>query len=894
MSRAGVAGFFWVWVVLWTAPGFCDQVYRKSDPVPIVGNVLKQDAREVQIEVEGVILKLPRETIERVVLDGQSRASAQEQAAEINRLLERGQVFGPGEALELLHQAVAGRDSIEPELGPPARRAAERSFFQLKELHETGNFTLLFQRIEQLTHPGLLPAWKQAFPGNAFNDEYRRLAQSYEAIAHLLRAESRLAATRELDSARSDFTRATQLLGPQDFLAGAYLDLRSYRRACYGQLRVLKVQLQTLPEAVRRQLATSISERDITHLFAEARRDREGDDKPVVYLDEIVYRNLIEDEQWFRNQGLIYRVVMATPGPTPPPVVRVLSTPASPSEPVPEPESEPPPKETLKETLAAIKSGKFAQAVANFKNSLGGYLQYAIYALYALGALILWIGIPRWILHLRERRGDIHAAHYRQWSRFLAPIALGAYLVKMLATRPRRAKHRCPFCGCGLDDMEAYADLNFMACPNCHQTITPVYDLEDYIEFLVGCVKRDMELSKIGAMSLKAIIEKDAMSKLVRSIITLAVRRRASDLHVEPDAEGLKIRVRVDGMLQELTSMPKPLASPLVSALKVLGNLDIAERRVPQDGRFQIWVDKADVDIRIASAPAALGEKCSLRLLDSRTIQVDPLRLGMEDSARDIFERTIRKPHGLVLVTGPTGSGKSTTLYVALQMMNTGERNIISIEDPIEFKIKGVNQMQVNPQANFTFATGMRSILRQDPDVIMVGEIRDEETADIAIEAAMTGHLVLSTLHTIDSASAIGRLMDLGVEPRRFGDALQLIIAQRLMRLNCTQCAAPYKPKNSELEALGIKQEEMSGDDWKPMKGAGCNICRFTGFFGRVGLFEMFVPNTELRALIEQRAGTNDIRNAALATGLMTLRTQGLERARTGLTPLEEVLRVTA
>lgn len=892
MKTTGAVGLLCVGLFFCALSGFSDQVYKKGDPVPITGNVVKQDNLEVHVKVQGVILKLPRETVERVVLDGPSRTSTQEQAAEINRLAGNGKIFGAGEALEVFYQAVAGKTALEPELGPPARRIAEIAFFQLKTLHDEGNYEVLLQRIGQLTHPDLFPAWKQVFPENTFDTEFRRLVQSYEAVAILLRAEAKLATPTELEGAQSDFSSATQLLGPQDYLGGDFLDLRSYRRACYGQLRTLKKRLQTLPEAERRQLAASVIEQDITRLFAEARRDREAEGKPVVLLDEIVFRNLLEDEQWFRNQGVIYRVVMATPGPTPPPVVRVLSTPIE--TPAPVAEAEPEEKAPQKKIFEDLKSGKFAQALANIKNSLGGYMQYGIYVIYVLVALILWIGIPRWILRMRERRGDIYAAQYRQWSRFLAPISLAMYLAKTLATRPRRAKHRCPFCGCGLDDMESYADLNFLACPNCHQTITPVYDLEDYIEFLVGCVKRDMELSKIGSLSLKAIIEKDAMSKLVRSLITLAVRRRASDLHVEPDAEGLKIRVRVDGMLQELTSMPKPLASPLVSALKVLGNLDIAERRVPQDGRFQIWVDKADVDIRIASAPAALGEKCSLRLLDSRTIQVDPARLGMEDSAREIFEHTIRKPHGLMLVTGPTGSGKSTTLYVALQMMNTGERNIISIEDPIEFKIKGVNQMQVNPQANFTFATGMRSILRQDPDVIMVGEIRDEETADIAIEAAMTGHLVLSTLHTIDSASAIGRLMDLGVEPRRFGDALQLIIAQRLMRLNCAQCAAPYKPKKSDLDHLGIKEEELTTDDWKAMKGAGCDICRFTGFFGRVGLFEMFVPNTELRALIEQRAGTNDIRNAALATGMLTLRAQGLARARAGLTPIEEVLRVTA
>jgi type IV pilus assembly protein PilB len=805
----------------------------------------------------------------------------QEKAATVRTLLEQGRIFGEGEALDRL-EAIAespGASEQDPYVRA-ARQLFERVVPRLKYARdETGDSDFLLNVVGRLEEPKVQELFRAAFPAGQYDQEFRRTLNEYGGAAHLLRGRSAVEGQGDLKTAQREFAEAADLLGPQDFLNDEVVDLQSYRWARFWQIRTLREELSRVPPDQLRALAPVDAE--IQRLFKEARR---GD----LPLSEELYKALLYEEEWYRTNRLIYFTEIA-PAATPPPTPNWTALP-SPT-PTPSPTEE---VSGVSNAFKKLKKGALKEAWNSLMGSLGAFSVYIIPALYVIGGLLAWIYIPRGILRMRERRADIHAARFRTWPRLAAPFALIAYIFTAIKERPKRGRHKCPFCNFSLDDIESYAEMNFLACPNCHQTITPVYDLEDYIEYLVEAVKRELEMSKMGAVNLKAVIEKDAMAKLVRAIITLAVRRRASDLHVEPEAEGVKIRARIDGMLQELTTMPKVMASPLVSALKVMGNLDIAERRVPQDGRFQIWVDKADIDIRIASAPSALGEKCSLRLLDSRSINVDPSRLGMDEQTTSIFESTIRKPHGMLLVTGPTGSGKSTTLYVALQQINTGEKNIISVEDPIEFKIKGVNQMQVNPAANFTFATGLRSILRQDPDVIMVGEVRDRETADIAIEAAMTGHLVLSTLHTIDAASAIGRLVDLGVEPRRFADALQLIIAQRLLRLNCSECAKPYRPKKSEWDAVGIDEEALGQDEWKPMKGTGCDVCRFTGFFGRMGLFEMLVPDEEIRDAIERKVNTSKIRHAAKAKGMKSLREQGLDRVKEGLTTLEEVIRVTA
>jgi type II secretory ATPase GspE/PulE/Tfp pilus assembly ATPase PilB-like protein len=342
-------------------------------------------------------------------------------------------------------------------------------------------------------------------------------------------------------------------------------------------------------------------------------------------------------------------------------------------------------------------------------------------------------------------------------------------------------------------------------------------------------------------------------------------------------------------MLHDLTILPKSLANSVVSAVKVMSNLNITERRAPQDGKTNLWVDKADVDIRVVSSPAATGEKVSMRLLDSRMIFVDSTKLGVEGENLERFERAIRKPHGLILMTGPAGSGKTTTIYVALNTINTGEKNIITIEDPIEYQIKGINQMQVNPAANFTFATGLRSILRQDPDVILVGEIRDKETAEVAVEAAVTGHLIFTTLHTIDTASAFTRLLDLGAEASRFAAAIVAVIAQRLLRLNCTECKKAYKPKKEILEQLGFPP---TSKDFTFMHGTGCESCFHTGFRGRVGIFEIFVPDESMKEILETNVTSSVIRELARKKGMRTLREEGIKKVVQGQTTPEEVLRI--
>jgi type II secretory ATPase GspE/PulE/Tfp pilus assembly ATPase PilB-like protein len=385
-------------------------------------------------------------------------------------------------------------------------------------------------------------------------------------------------------------------------------------------------------------------------------------------------------------------------------------------------------------------------------------------------------------------------------------------------------------------------------------------------------------------------VEKDAMLKLVRAVITLVVRKRASDLHMETEQEGGKIRARIDGIMYELLVLPRDMAFSFISALKVMANLDITERRVPQDGKISMWIDKQDYDLRINTSPASMGEKVVIRVLNQRAINVDPTKLGLEADNLEKYQRAIHKPHGLVIVTGPSGSGKSTTLYVALNELNTGDKNMVTIEDPIEYQLKGLSQMQVNPGANFTFANGLRSILRQDPDVIMVGEIRDKETAEAALEAAMTGHLVLTTLHTIDAPSAFSRMSDLGIETRRIASAVNCVIAQRLARTICVDCKQQYKPKKQDLDLLNL----TTVTDITYVRGAGCETCMNTGYFGRMALFEILIPDDSLKEILEGGASVQVIKEIARKSGYRTLRDEGLLKVRQGVTTVEEVLRVTS
>jgi len=379
--------------------------------------------------------------------------------------------------------------------------------------------------------------------------------------------------------------------------------------------------------------------------------------------------------------------------------------------------------------------------------------------------------------------------------------------------------------------------------------------------------------------------------RLVNQLIFQAVKDRASDIHIEPFERELVVRFRIDGILYDIVKPPKRFQSIIVSRVKIMAELNIAEKRLPQDGRIRTKIAGKDVDIRVSVIPTAFGERIVMRLLD-RSATLLPLdQLGLAGQNLKIVQRLIHQSHGIILVTGPTGSGKTTTLYAALQKINSNDKNIITIEDPIEYQLHGVGQMQVNPKIDLTFATGLRSILRQDPDVILVGEIRDVETAEIAIHAALTGHLVFSTLHTNDSFGAVTRLVDMGIEPFLVSSSVIAVMAQRLIRRVCRGCAVAYVPSAEQLREIGIDRER--GDAAIRRAGPGCTQCKQTGYHGRVGIHELLVVDDEIRALVMKNADAATIRRSATARGMPTLREDGAQKVLEGLTTIEEVIRVT-
>jgi type IV pilus assembly protein PilB len=377
--------------------------------------------------------------------------------------------------------------------------------------------------------------------------------------------------------------------------------------------------------------------------------------------------------------------------------------------------------------------------------------------------------------------------------------------------------------------------------------------------------------------------------KLVNSIIGQAVEQGVSDIHLEPDGRDMRVRFRIDGVLSETTTIPRRMVAGVVSRIKIMGDLDIAEKRVPQDGRVGLTVEKRPVDVRIVSMPSVHGEGLVMRLLDKGQVLLDLDTLGMDGDARDRFERGFHKAHGAVLVTGPTGSGKSTTLYAALSAVNSIDKNIITIEDPVEYQLAGINQLQVNMKAGLSFARGLRSMLRADPDIIMVGEIRDAETARIAVESALTGHLVLSTLHTNDAPSAISRLTEMGIEPFLSASALDCIVAQRLVRTLCVPCRRETTLSPAAMESAGFD----CPDGIQAYEAVGCARCSGTGYKGRRGLYEVMSVSEEIRTLTVERASADAIRKVAVSQGMRELRQDGLERVKQGITSISEVARVT-
>ncbi|HTQ69772.1 MAG TPA: ATPase, T2SS/T4P/T4SS family [Solirubrobacteraceae bacterium] len=417
--------------------------------------------------------------------------------------------------------------------------------------------------------------------------------------------------------------------------------------------------------------------------------------------------------------------------------------------------------------------------------------------------------------------------------------------------------------------------------------ISKLNRLEDVVE---GQVDEDAETDGDGAevVALHEGSEDAPVVKLVNRLVAQAVERGASDLHLAPENREIRVRFRVDGVLQDITTVPRKMAGGVVSRIKIMADLDIAERRMPQDGRVGLSIDGKHVDLRVVTLPSVNGEGVVMRILDKSNVMFELDKLGMAAPERDRFESACRETHGAVLVTGPTGSGKSTTLYAALALLNTPEKNIITVEDPVEYEVEGITQLQVAPKAGLTFAAGLRAMVRADPDVIMVGEIRDKETAKIAVESALTGHLVLSTLHTNDAPSTITRLVEMGVEPFLVASALDCIVAQRLARMLCRHCK-----QRTIISAEALRENGFSGRiELEAYEAVGCSRCGGTGYKGRIAVYEVMRMSSELQELALERRPAEAFREVAVREGMTRLRDDGLDKVRQGLTSIAEITRV--
>ncbi len=399
----------------------------------------------------------------------------------------------------------------------------------------------------------------------------------------------------------------------------------------------------------------------------------------------------------------------------------------------------------------------------------------------------------------------------------------------------------------------------------------------------------DLEEEELSVDKLKEMVDEAPIVKLVNQIIFHAISDKASDIHIEPWPKEVVVRYRMDGILHEIMRIPKHLLAPMVSRIKIMSALDIAERRKPQDGKIHLKYEGRDFDLRVSTIPTVNGEKVVMRILDKSSVMLGLDRLGFMPDIREKLEWLIAKPYGMILVTGPTGSGKSTTLYACLNKLNQGTVNISTVEDPVEYQIQGINQVQVNPKAGVTFASSLRAFLRQDPDIIMVGEIRDHETAQIAVEAALTGHLVLSTLHTNDAPSAATRLIEMGIEPFLVASAVVGVLAQRLARTICSSCKEPYVPPKEALKDIGLAYTE---EEVVFYKGRGCEVCKGSGYKGRTGIHELLIISDKAREVILRRGSAAEIKRAALEEGFKTLQDDAIRKVLEGIITVEEALRV--
>ncbi|GIU89517.1 MAG: hypothetical protein KatS3mg010_0616 [Acidimicrobiia bacterium] len=426
------------------------------------------------------------------------------------------------------------------------------------------------------------------------------------------------------------------------------------------------------------------------------------------------------------------------------------------------------------------------------------------------------------------------------------------------------------------------------------ETIDQLYRSDSEVDAVVQAAADEHD-DEDDISGVTEVVEDAPIVKFVNLLVTQAAQDRASDIHVEPTETDLRIRFRIDGVLHEVMRSPRSIQAGVISRLKVMADINIAERRIPQDGRISMKVGGRAIDLRVATLPTVYGEKVVMRILDKGQALLRLEELGFLPETLSRYEACYRKPYGLILVTGPTGSGKSTTLYATLNQVNEAHRNIITVEDPVEYRLPGINQVQINPKAGLTFASALRSILRSDPDIVLVGEIRDRETAVIGVEAALTGHLVLSTLHTNDAASTPLRLTEMGVEPFLVTSALDCVVAQRLARRLCDKCKEPYQPTESELQQAGWPLEDLGGSEWPTLhRAVGCTACGRTGFRGRFAIHEVMPITEEIERLVIDQRSTEEIQKVAVMQGMLTLRDDGLRKVGQGLTTLEEVFRVVA
>jgi general secretion pathway protein E len=535
-----------------------------------------------------------------------------------------------------------------------------------------------------------------------------------------------------------------------------------------------------------------------------------------------------------------------------------------------------------------------------------------------LEALSIQYDIPFWPELPIEKYKTDFASHVP--IQFLKKYIMVPLITKTQASGHERGSHAKDWQDSGKDLLE-YGSVIAVNDPACIQPmddlsrmlgyhdINPVLSTKDAILFAINI---SYDLSRGSAEQLVQDMEENGSTiiseleeradllddisdapiiKLVNHIISQSVKARASDVHIEPYQDNFKVRYRVDGILYDFLSPPKWLQPALISRLKVMAKMNIAEKRLPQDGRLDVKIGHQEIDVRVSTLPTSFGERLVLRLLDKSGSLISLSDLGLDSDKLVLLGSLVRSPNGIILVTGPTGSGKTTTLYAILSSINIPDINIITIEDPIEYQIEGINQIQVNPKIDLTFARGLRSIVRQDPDVILVGEIRDQETAEIAVQSALTGHLVFSTLHTNDSASAITRLVDIGVEPFLISSSVLAVVAQRLIRVLCKDCKEAYTPDEAALVSLGVTRDQIR--DAVIYRAKGCENCFHTGYKGRKGIFEMMMLDSGLKSIILKTYDSNQIKNEALNRNMVTLRQDGIHKVLNGISTIEEVLRVT-